>query len=53
MNTNTITCRCGAVADVACVDLTEHLCLGCWVNFDDWAQANRDAYYSDWPGRSA
>ena len=49
---STITCRCGVVATVACVDLTEHLCNDCWTDFNDWADANRGAYYADWPGRS-
>lgn len=53
---DTITCRCGDLADCGTVDLCDFLCFRCYQDFDEWVTANRaelgrSLVYSDWPGR--
>lgn len=51
---DTISCRCGAPAACACVDLLDFMCSPCWDAFDRWCDTKgNDVPFSDWPGRVA
>jgi hypothetical protein len=46
------TCRCGAVATLATVDLLEDLCWTCLDHFNTWADEHPHVLFAQWPGRT-